>query len=106
MKKVTSADSVITINHYKNVLESEGIPAMIRNEHLGGIVGEMPFTEVWPQLWVKNDLDHDRALQLIDDAIAEESPTAAWTCGKCGEQNEGQFSACWNCGTNAPTDDG
>jgi hypothetical protein len=58
MKKVTSADSLITINHYKNLLTSEGIPAFIRNEYLGSIVGEMPFQEAWPQLWVKNDLDY------------------------------------------------
>ena len=68
MKKVTSSDSLITINHYKNVLTSEGIPAFIRNEYLGSIVGEMPFQEAWPQLWVKNNLDYDRARQLIDQA--------------------------------------
>ena len=61
MKKLTSADSIITINHYKNVLESEGIAAEIRNEHLSTIFGEVPFTEIWPELWIKNDLDFDRA---------------------------------------------
>ena len=98
MKKVTIADSLITINHYKNILISEGIPAFLRNEHLGGIIGEMPFQEVWPQLWVENDLDYDRAKQLIDAAtIIEESPTASWQCSNCGEENEGQFAACWAC---------
>ena len=53
MKKVTSADNIVTINHYKNILESEGIPCVIRNQHLGSILGEMPFPDVWPQLWVK-----------------------------------------------------
>ncbi len=99
MKKVTSADSLITINHYKNVLTSEGIPAFIRNEHLGGILGEMPFQEVWPELWVENDLDYDRALQLIDsNNILSESPESAWHCRKCEAENEGQFAACWQCG--------
>jgi hypothetical protein len=99
LKKVTSVDSIITINHYKNLLTSEGIPAFIRNEHLGSIVGEMPFQEVWPQLWVQNDLDYDRALQLIDAAkISDESPQASWRCANCKTENEGQFSACWNCG--------
>ena len=32
MKKLTSSPSIVTINHYKNVLESEGIPSQIRNE--------------------------------------------------------------------------
>ena len=70
MKKLTSSESIITINHYKNLLESEGIASSIKNEHLGSIIGEMPFVEVWPQLWVINDLDFDRAKQLIDSAIA------------------------------------
>ena len=97
MKKVTSADSIVTISHYKNLLESEGIEAFIKNEHLGSILGEMPFQEVWPELWVKNDLDADRAKQLIDSAIIEESPADAWKCPACGADNEGQFGACWNC---------
>jgi len=97
MKKVTTVDSIITINHYKNLLLSEGIEAVIRNEHLGSIIGEMPFQEVWPQLWVVNDLDLDRARQLIDGAITGESPTADWACKKCGADNEGQFAACWQC---------
>jgi hypothetical protein len=102
MKKVTSCDSLVTISHYKNLLASEGIPAFIRNEHLGSIVGEMPFQEVWPELWVRNDLDHDRALQLLDRATIEaESPGGPWRCPACATEVEGQFAACWNCGTPA-----
>ena len=99
MKKLTSSESLVTINHYKNVLESEGIPCQIRNEFLGGIAGEMPLQEIWPELWVINDIDYDRARQLLDNAIVDESPHANWTCRQCGEENEGQFAACWNCGT-------
>lgn len=98
MKKLTSADSLITINHFKNLLEAEGIRCQIRNEHLGSIMGEMPFVETWPELWVLNDLDFDRATQLITDTD-KESPSASWRCRKCGEENEGQFAACWSCGT-------
>jgi len=99
LKKVTAIDSLITINHYKNLLESEGIPAFIRNEHLASIVGEMPFQEVWPQLWVRNDLDYDRAVQLIDQQeVVDESPSEPWCCEHCGTDNEGQFAACWKCG--------
>jgi len=98
VKKVTSADSLITINHFRNLLISEGIPAFLRNEHLGSIMGQVPFQEAWPELWVENDLDYDRALQLIDsEAIAAESPSASWHCSKCGTEIEGQFSVCWKC---------
>ena len=99
MKKLTSSESLVTINHFKNVLASEGIASEIRNEFLGGIAGEMPVDQVWPELWVVSDLDYDRARQLIDAAIIEESPREAWKCRKCGEENEGQFAVCWNCGT-------
>ena len=99
MKKVTSADSLVTINHWKNLLQSEGIACEIRNQHLGSIIGEMPFVEVWPQLWIVNDLDFDRAQQLISDDVVDESPAEPWQCRHCGEENEGQFAACWSCGT-------
>lgn len=98
MKKLTSAELLITINHYRNLLAAEGIDTEVRNQHLGSIMGEVPFFETWPQLWVVNDLDYDRATQLIEDAAAE-SPAEQWTCAHCGEENEGQFSACWSCGT-------
>lgn len=103
MKKVTSADSLITINHYKNLLTSEGIPAFLKNEHFGSIMGEVPFQEIWPELWVRNDLDYDRALQLINSVeIAAESPSEPWRCPHCGTENEGQFGACWQCGKAPP----
>jgi len=101
MKKLTSAPTTVTIHHYKNILASEGIRSVIRNEHFGSILGEMPFTDTWPQLWVVNDLDYERALQLIGDDALAESPADEWRCAKCGETNEGQFAACWNCGTSA-----
>lgn len=99
MKKVTSADSIITINHYKNVLTSEGIAAFVKNEHFGSIMGEVPFQEVWPELWVKNDLDLDRAKQLIaEQSRADDTPSPGWQCANCNAENEGQFAACWQCG--------
>lgn len=101
MKKLTSAPSAITIHHFRNLLMAEGIASEIRNEFFGGILGDMPFTETWPQLWVVNDLEYDRAKQLIDDSAREESPGDDWHCKQCGELNEGQFAACWSCGTAA-----
>lgn len=101
MKKVTTTADRVMISHYKNILESEGIPCQLRNDHLGSIVGEMPFPEVWPELWVVNDLDFDRAKQLIEGSALDESPAASWRCRTCGEHNEGQFAVCWQCGTEA-----
>ncbi len=96
MKKLTSSESIITINHYKNILTAEGIQSEIRNEYLGSVMGEIPFIETWPELWIVNALEFDRAQQIIEEVEAE-SPTEPWKCLHCGEQNEGQFAVCWNC---------
>ena len=34
----------------------------------------------------------------FSEASRDESPQAPWRCSGCGEDNEGQFGACWNCG--------
>ncbi len=73
MKKLTTSESIVTINHWKNLLESEGIPCELRNEHLGSIMGEMPFVEVWPQLWIVNDLDRN----MLVEAAAGTGKTAS-----------------------------
>jgi len=99
MKKLTSAPTAITLHHFRNLLMAEGIASEIRNEFFGGILGEMPFTETWPQLWVVNNLDFERAKQLIDGSVLDESPKESWRCKHCGEENEGQFAACWKCGS-------
>ena len=78
MKKLTSAETIVTITHYQNLLAAEGIKTEVRNQHLGSIMGEVPFFETWPQLWVVNDLDFDRAEQLIKAADAE-APSEPWT---------------------------
>lgn len=99
MKLLTKASTPVTLHHYRNLLATEGIDSVIRNEHAGSVLGGMPFTEA--QLWVVNDLDFDRAQQLIGGDASDESPEDTWKCGKCGEENEGQFAACWNCGEGA-----
>jgi hypothetical protein len=96
MKLLTRAPTPVTLHHYRNLLAAEGIASEIRNEHAGAVLGGMPFTEA--QLWVVNDLDLDRARQLIEDGVADESPHENWKCTKCDEINEGQFAACWQCG--------
>ncbi|MCC5869144.1 MAG: DUF2007 domain-containing protein [Gammaproteobacteria bacterium] len=103
MKKVYSHESIVTINHLRNVLEAQGVAAIVRNDRLFGVLGEVPFMECWPQLWVLNDLQADHAKQLIGAALAEpDGSDVDWTCGSCGERIEGHFAVCWQCGAQAP----
>ena len=47
MKKLTSAETLVLINHYANLLAAEGIRTEVRNQHLGSVMGEIPFFETW-----------------------------------------------------------
>ena len=102
MRKVHTAESLIAIAHLRNVLESAGIACVVRNDRLGGVVGEIPFVECWPELWVRSPGQALRAKGLIDEALqsgAEEDP---WVCPGCGEQIEAQFMQCWRCAAVRP----
>lgn len=97
MRKVHTAESIIEVAHVRNVLEQAGIACYVRNERLGGAVGEIPFVECWPELWVLRNGDALRARGLIDSLQAVGTPHPDWICAECGERVEGLFDACWRC---------
>ena len=98
MRKVYTAESVIEVAHLRNVLEAAGIRCFVRNEGLAGVVGEIPYLECWPELWVVRNGEALRARGLIDDARQAASvPAPDWRCERCGELVEGQFDSCWRC---------
>ena len=99
MKRVYAEPAPIFIHQLKDLLEEKGIVAIIKNEFLSGGVGELPPTEVWPELWVMSKDDEEPAKRIVDQFIqcSQEKPQN-WVCGKCGQNIEGQFNICWNCG--------
>jgi hypothetical protein len=83
----------------KELLEGEGIACLIRNEELFAAMGEIPFVELYPELWVIDDEVYPRARVLLDGWLkTEELQAEPWVCPGCGEKLEGQFGACWKCG--------
>jgi hypothetical protein len=101
MKRVASAESLAEIGHFRNVLEQNGIACTVRNEQLSGALGEVPFLECMPELWVLHDGDAARAEAMLQELRSDATGGENWRCPKCGEQNESQFAACWNCGASA-----
>lgn len=82
----------------KELLEREGVACLIRNEQLFAALGEIPFLECSPELWVVDDEVWPRARLLLDNWLKGSEETSPWACPACGEVLEGQFGACWNCG--------
>lgn len=50
----------------KGLLESEGINCEIKNDELNKVVGGIPVDEAWPKLFVINDVDSIKALDIIE----------------------------------------
>jgi hypothetical protein len=102
MRKVHTAESMIEIAHLRNLLESAGIACVVRNERLAGAMGEIPFVECWPELWVREPGQSLRARGLIDEALQPAAAAEPWPCPGCGESIEPQFALCWRCGCGPP----
>ena len=98
MKLLMRCDHLLQAQHLANVLNAAAIPCEVRNVALSGAIGDIPWLECAPQLWLRHDADEAIARRLLEEL--EEAPaTTAWSCSRCDEQIEPQFAACWKCGT-------
>ena len=104
MKRVFSTELLAEVSHLRNVLEQNGIACVIRNEQLSGALGEVPFLECMPELWVVDDRRLAEAERILAEQRAPAPPANDWFCRHCDEPNEGHFAACWNCGSGADPD--
>ena len=104
MKKIYTARNPVDAHLLKGALEGEQIEAIVQGDFLWGARGEVPVTpETCPSVWVVNDADYEKALQIVEDfksqEIATHNRSEEWKCSNCNETNEGQFLECWQCGT-------
>jgi hypothetical protein len=100
MKTVYSASNISLVSIFRTILEQNGIKCWIKNEYLFAGIGEIPPIECWPLLCV-NDDDFPEAKCIVDEALSQKD-MASWKCNACGEEVEGQFAECWNCGKSGP----
>ena len=101
MRKVYASDNIAIVGHVRQVLDQQAIRCIVRNDFLLGAAGELPVNETWPEIWVVDDRDFDRARALVDAIVATahaSEPEPPWRCASCGERMEGQFTDCWHCG--------
>lgn len=100
MKKVFSSDNMIDTGRLKAILEDHRITCIVKNWNLAGGIGELPPTEVWPELWIVEDTLYDKAARLVAAYAGELDATGPeWDCEGCGERSEALFTHCWKCGT-------
>lgn len=103
MKRVFTGSTLHDTVHLKNLLEQAGIGCLLKNRHLGSALGDVPFLDCSPEIWVLDDAQAKRAESVLREAQRPLPPAALWRCERCAEDNEQQFAVCWKCGSAAPT---
>ena len=97
MKKLFTHENRIILFNIRNLLREAGIETVLRNEFAGGGIGDLPAFDTWPELWVEDDADFDRAQAILQE-IEGETPGSDWYCRGCQEVNHASFQLCWKCG--------
>lgn len=98
MTRIFASINLAEVHHAKNLLDTVGIRTFVKNEALASAVGQLPFTECQPELWLLDGKDEERARRILEEGIlAPAEKGRLWQCG-CGEIQEAQFTQCWRCG--------
>ena len=100
MIKVFEDFNFSRVGQMQSLLESHDIKTFLRNEYGSSVVGELPFVEVIPQLFVLEEKDVAQARELLQLDLPMEGSDDDWVCPECGVDVEGNFSRCWKCGVN------
>ncbi|MBN1489051.1 MAG: DUF2007 domain-containing protein [Phycisphaerae bacterium] len=127
MKKVYTAGDPVDANHFRLLLEAEGIAAEIMGESLWAARGAVPMDAgTCPSLWVADE-DYEQARRFVLQHDGPPNPSHCaecgydltglpeprcpecgrpffrpkelepWVCPQCGETIDGQFTECWKC---------
>ena len=101
MKQLHAARHALEAHLIRGFLESHGIAVQVRGEYLTSGWGELPADVC--SVWVSDDTQFAAANELLvaflKGTFARQFSGERWTCANCGEHLEGQFTACWKCGT-------
>lgn len=102
MKRIFSSADLVTVSALKDMLDAAGISCFINNEVASTLAGGIPQGECMPELWIADDSREAEAVRIKKDWLSPQTHGSPWTCPKCGEPLEPQFTSCWKCGTARP----
>lgn len=97
MQQLYSAGSLSEAYLLRGLLVRAGIEARVLNEFAGGALGELPFAEVTPSIWIEEERDFARARQIVESYENAVSVPGTTRCRNCGEESPNDFTICWNC---------
>jgi hypothetical protein len=95
--RIFASLSIAEVHHAKNLLASVGISSFVKNEILASAIGQLPFGDCQPELWLADPADAERARRILTEGpLAPSEKANVWQC-RCGEIQEAQFTQCWRC---------
>lgn len=98
MIKVFEDFELSKVGQFQSVLEAAGIRTYLKNQYTSSVLGEIPFVEALPELWILEDEDVVIAKRLIQELLSKSDETEPeWTCTECGSRVDGVFARCWKC---------
>lgn len=101
MKRVHIAPTLLDAQLAADALSSLGIVSHIFNANAAGAMGEVPFMQTQPEVWVDDDTQETQACEALA-GLLNARPRAEKNCSHCGESNPGNFLSCWQCGHTLP----
>lgn len=104
MFKIYSAGNIQDAYLVQGLLNEAGIETRILNEFAQGGVGEIPFTQAYPEIWLINESDIKKANKLLSHFESRHQQIEELICNQCNETNPDTFEACWHCGNPLKTD--
>jgi hypothetical protein len=99
VKRLYTAAGLVEAYLVRDLLVSRGVDVLVFNEHSMGAVGQLPCNEALPELWLRDEMQYERARLLIREHERSSSESASRTCAACTEKNPASFDLCWRCGS-------
>ena len=100
--QIAVCGNIMDAETVKSLLEENGVSAWLQRDDGGGAIPGATFVNGIKIMIHKED--EKLAKELLEQAVSDTSENPPWKCRQCGEEIEGQFSDCWNCGTAKATD--
>lgn len=100
MKRLRQAPNLAIATLWADQLTAAGFESRVQRAYASSIAGEIPPDQSLPEVWVLDDDRLEAARKALDELTNQ--PWKHWTCSHCGEQIDGPFEQCWQCGAPRP----
>lgn len=95
MLRLARAPNIVIAAFWVDALKQAGFSASVQRYFLGGLAGELPPDQCFPEVWLTHDHEKAGAEDMLHQL--QNMPQRRWLC-VCGETVEGGFEQCWQCG--------